>query len=100
MNFWVENIGDVENMGNWIEDLCNEVLNGEMSYIFEDGVEGSIGESGFDFMNEEGSKKILQKAMKRLATRKILNEIRRTIAKGMHMGMMKQCMAMVWDEQI
>jgi hypothetical protein len=99
MNFRVENIGDMENMGNRIEDLCNEELNGEMSYIFEDGVEGSIGESGFDFINKE-VKKILQKVMKRLVTRKILNEIRRTIAKGMHMGMMRQCMAMVWDGQI
>jgi hypothetical protein len=28
--------------------------------------------------------------------RKILNEIMRIIAKGMHMGMMTQWMAMVW----
>ncbi len=26
-----------------------------MSYIFEDGVEGCIGEFGFNFMNEEGN---------------------------------------------
>jgi hypothetical protein len=68
-----------------------------MSCIFEDGVEGSIGESGFNFMNEEGSKKNI--AMKRLVARIILNEIR-TIAKGMHMGMMRQCMAMVCEGQI
>jgi hypothetical protein len=40
-------------MGNRIEDLCNEKIDGEMSYIFEDGVEGSIGEFGFDSMNKE-----------------------------------------------
>ncbi len=51
--FRAENIGDVENMGNRIEDLRNEKIDGEMSYIFEDGVEGSIGEFGFDSMNKE-----------------------------------------------
>ncbi len=40
-------------------------------------------------------KKILWKVMRRLVARKILNEIRRTITKGMHVGMMTQCMAMV-----
>jgi hypothetical protein len=33
--------------------------------------------------------------MKRLVVRKVLNEIRRTITKGMNVGMMTQCMAMV-----
>jgi hypothetical protein len=42
-------------MDNTIEDLCNEKLHGEMSYIFEDGVEGLVGEFGFDSMNEERS---------------------------------------------
>jgi len=56
-SFRAKNISDVENMGNRIEDLCNEELDGEMSYIFEDGVEGSIGESRFDSMNEEGNEK-------------------------------------------
>jgi hypothetical protein len=54
---WAENIHDVKNMGNIIEDLCNEELRGEMIYIFEDGVEGSVGEFGFDSMSKEGSEK-------------------------------------------
>jgi hypothetical protein len=33
-SFGVENIHDVENMGNTIEDLCNEELHGEMIYIY------------------------------------------------------------------
>jgi len=33
-------------MGNVVEDLCNEELHGEMSYIFEDGVEGFVGNLG------------------------------------------------------
>jgi hypothetical protein len=56
-NFKVKNISDVENMGNIIEDLCNEELHGEMSYISKDGVEGSVGESRFDFMSEERNEK-------------------------------------------
>jgi hypothetical protein len=52
-SLWVENIGDVENMGNIVEDLCNQELHGEMNYIFEDGVEGSVGESRYDSMNEK-----------------------------------------------
>jgi putative component of toxin-antitoxin plasmid stabilization module len=44
-SFLAENIGDVNNMGNTVEDLRNEELQGEMSYIFKDGVEGFIGES-------------------------------------------------------
>jgi hypothetical protein len=32
-SFQVKNIGDVENMGNRVEDLCNGNLHGEMSYI-------------------------------------------------------------------
>ncbi len=55
--FQAENICDVENMGNTVEDLCNEKLRGEMIYIYEDGVEGSVEESGFNCMNEEGSEK-------------------------------------------
>ncbi len=41
---WAKNIRDMENMGNRVEDLCNEELCGEMIYIFEDGVEGSAEE--------------------------------------------------------
>jgi hypothetical protein len=44
-------------MGNTIEDLCNDELRGEMIYIFEDGVEGFVGESGFNSINKEGSEK-------------------------------------------
>jgi hypothetical protein len=86
-SFQVENIGDVENVGNIVENLCNEKLHDEMSYIFEDDVERYVGESEFDSMNEE-VKKILRKVMKRLVVKKILNKIKRTITKGMHMGMM------------
>jgi len=86
-SFRAENIGDVENTGNIVQDLHNEELHGEMSYISKDGVEGSIGEFGFDSMSEEKMKKILRKAMRRLVAKKILNEMKRTIINGMHMGM-------------
>jgi hypothetical protein len=52
-NFRGENICDVENMGNIVEDLHNEELHGEKIYIFEDGVEGSIGESRSNSMSEK-----------------------------------------------
>ncbi len=42
-------------MGNTVEDLRNEELHGEMSYISKNGVEGSIREFGSDSMNKEGS---------------------------------------------
>ncbi len=51
-SFWVQNIDDVENMGNIVEDLRNEELHGEMSYIFEDGVERFIGEYVFNSMSK------------------------------------------------
>ncbi len=52
-SFRAKNIGDVENTGNIVEDLHNEELHGEMSYISKDDVEGSLGEFGFDSMSEE-----------------------------------------------
>ncbi len=52
-SFRVENISDVKNIGNTVEDLRDEKLHGEMNYIHEDGVEGSIGEFGSNSMNEE-----------------------------------------------
>jgi hypothetical protein len=67
-----------------------------MSYIFEDGVEGSIWKFGYDSMNEKEVKRILWKVIMRLVVKKILNKIKRIITKGMHVGMMMQCMAMVW----
>jgi hypothetical protein len=42
-------------MGNTIEDLHNDKLHGEMSYIFEDDVEGYVGEFGSDSMSKEGN---------------------------------------------
>ncbi len=94
-NFQAKDIVDVENMGNTFEDLHNEELHGEMNYIFEDGVERSIGKSRFDSMNEKEVNRILRKVIKRLVVRKILNKIKRIITKRMHVGMMMQCMAMV-----
>jgi hypothetical protein len=38
--------------------------------------------------------------MRRLVVRKILNEIRKIITIGLHMGIMMQCMAMVLEGQI
>jgi hypothetical protein len=49
-SFQAENIGDIENMGNIVEDLHNEKLHGGMNYIFEDGVEGPIKEFGCNSM--------------------------------------------------
>ncbi len=60
-SFWIENVHDVENMGNTVEDLHNEELHGEMIYIFEDNVEGFIGEFGSDSMNEERNEKNIAK---------------------------------------
>ncbi len=71
-------------MGNIVEDLHNEELHGEKIYIFEDGVEGFIGESRSNSMSEKKVKRILWKAMRMLITRKILNKIRRTVIRGMH----------------
>jgi hypothetical protein len=51
-SFRVQKIDDVENMGNIVEDLHNEELHGEMSYIFEYGVEKFVGESAFNSMSE------------------------------------------------
>ncbi len=48
-------------MGNIVEDLHNEKLHGEMSYICKDGVEGSIGEFGFHSMSEERNEKNIAK---------------------------------------
>jgi hypothetical protein len=94
-SFWAENISDVENTGNIVENLCNEKLHGEMNYISEDGLEGFVGESRSSFMDEERNEEIITKGDEELVARKILNEIMRIIAKGMHMGMMTQWMAMV-----
>ncbi len=44
-------------MGNIVEDLHDEELHGEMSYIFEDGVERFIGESGFNSMSDGKNEK-------------------------------------------
>ncbi len=51
-SFQAKNIRDAKNMGNRVKDLCNEELCGEMIYVFEDGVEGFIGEFGSNSMNE------------------------------------------------
>jgi hypothetical protein len=40
-------------------------------------------------------KRILRKGDEKVGGEEILNKIRRTITKGMHVGMMMQCMAMV-----
>ncbi len=58
-------------------------------------MERSIGKFGFDSMNEKKVNRILRKTIKRLVVTKILNKIKRIITKGMHVGMMMQCMAMV-----
>jgi hypothetical protein len=50
-----KNIIVFENMGNTIQDLCNEELHGKGSYTFEDGVQGSMCKSSFDSKNKEGS---------------------------------------------
>jgi len=61
-SFRAENVHAMENMGNTIEDLHSEELRGEMIYISKDGVEGSIRESRFDFMNEKRSEKNIVKS--------------------------------------
>jgi hypothetical protein len=94
-NFQVENISDVESMGNTVEDLFNEELHGEMSYIFEDGVEGSVRECETHSMNEEGSEENIVEGSEEVGGEENFEQIKRTITKGMHMGMMTQCMAMV-----
>ncbi len=46
-----ENIVDFRNMGNIIQDFCNEELHGEGSYTSNDNVQGS----SFDSKNKEGN---------------------------------------------
>jgi hypothetical protein len=75
-------------MDNIVEELHNEELHGEMSYIFEDGVEGFVGEFGSNSMSKERSEKNIVEVDEELVVRKNLNEMRRIITKGMHMGMM------------
>jgi hypothetical protein len=82
-------------MENIVEDLRNEELHGEMSYISKDGVEESIGESGSNFMNEEINEKNIVKGDEEVGGEENLTEIMRIITKGMHMGMMTHWMAMV-----
>jgi len=48
---WRKNIVDFKNMGNTIQDLCNEDLHGKGSYTLDDGMQGF----GFDSKNKEGS---------------------------------------------
>jgi len=84
----------VENVGNIVEDLCNEELHGEMNYIYEDGVEGSVGEYGPNSMNEEGSEKNIGKGDEKVSGKESF-EKNKDYNQGMHMGMMTQCMAMV-----
>lgn len=42
-------------MGNTIQDLCNEELHGEWSYTFEDNVQGSACDFGYNPMSKERS---------------------------------------------
>ncbi len=65
-SFRVENIDDFENMGNTIEDLCNEELHGERSYISKDGAQSFIGEFEFDSMSKEGSEKDIAKGNEKI----------------------------------
>ncbi len=51
----------MEIKGNIIEDLRTEKLHGEMNYIFEDGVERSFREFGFDSMSKERSEENIVK---------------------------------------
>ncbi len=67
-SFQAENMRDVENMGNIIEDLHHHELHGEMIYIFEDGVEESIGESGFDSMSEEINEENIAKGNEKVSS--------------------------------
>jgi hypothetical protein len=51
----------VDNLGNRVEGLCNEELYGEMVYIFEDGVKGSIREFRSNSMSgEENEENIVE----------------------------------------
>jgi len=68
-SFQVKKIDDVENIGNIVEDLCNEELHGEMSYIFKNGVEGSIGEFGSNSMNKEGSEENIAEGNEEVGTK-------------------------------
>jgi hypothetical protein len=51
----LENIIDFENMGNAVQDLCNEELQGEGSYTSEDDVQGPACKSSFDSKSKKGS---------------------------------------------
>ncbi len=95
-SFRIENNVDMENVGNTVEDLCYEKLHGEMNYIYEDGVEGSIEESGSNFMNKEGNEKNIEEGDEKVGGKENFEKTK-DYNQGMHMGMMTQCMAMVWE---
>jgi hypothetical protein len=52
---WLDNIIDFENMGNIVQELCNEELHGKGSYTSEDGVQGSVCNFGSKSSSKEGS---------------------------------------------
>ncbi len=93
-SFQTKNNDDVENVGNIVEDLCNEELHGEMSYIYEDGVERFVRESGTNSMNEEGNEKNIEEGDEKVGGKENF-EKNKDYNQGMHMGMMTQCMAIV-----
>ncbi len=68
-SFRAENIDDFENMGYTIEDLCNEELHGERSYISKDGVEGFVGEFGPNSMNKEGNEEDIAKGNEKISAK-------------------------------
>ncbi len=51
----LENIADFENMGNIVQDLCNDELHGEGSYTSKDGVQGSACESSSNSKSKKGN---------------------------------------------
>ncbi|CAM6041971.1 unnamed protein product, partial [Sphagnum compactum] len=52
---WPENIIHFENMGNTVQDLCNEELHGKGSYTLEDSVQSFACNSGSNSRSKEGS---------------------------------------------
>jgi hypothetical protein len=81
--FDFDNIVDFDNVG----DTFQVDLHGKKSYIYEDKVEGFIGEFVFNIMNKEGSEKDIVEGIGGLDMRKNWKKTKRKFTKGMHMGM-------------
>ncbi len=69
---YVKDLNDVTNeMGDGIDDVCHEELDGYKSYSFKMGNERRLGRGGFDFRNKERNEKGMGRKNSNIPTRNI-----------------------------